>query len=298
MNGSEMLEKLHSRCTNTIEFKPEWANTTGYLNGAVYEPLEGDDGTAYACMDNHHRKIILVKTCFGNVVVFQRYSHGELGGVTGNFPTELRPWLPSGAWSADSLELNVSPYLDAGCNIGVKLKQLRNNFDRVGYKLLRTINGTPMRKVMVLLGNANDTNGITVVEGIIVREDANGRSFAIALPDGVCMATNIVEKVKESDEYYYSTSMLPIGSTNLQYLSLVEAQYKVRFNDDLITAMRSAKTLKTNIRSKTEAIQYISERYEFFNDTGGYLNLSKPSESFKVNEDHFTPQVIITKLGS
>lgn len=266
MNGSEMLETLYARCTNTIEFKPEWANGTGYFNGAVHEQLDGVDGTVYASIDTQQRKMLLVKTCFGNVVVFQRYSNGGNGTVVGNVPRELRTWLPSSVWSADSLELNVSPYMDSGCNIGERLKVMRIDFDRIGYKTLQTVHGAPMKKVMVLLGNATDTDGITISEGIIVREDANGRSFAIALPYGVCIATNMVEKVNETDEYYYSTSSLPLSDTNLRYRTAIENNYGVSYNETLITAMRSVKTLKTNIRSKQEAMQYISERCEFIND--------------------------------
>lgn len=266
MNGSEMLEKIYARCENKIEFKSEWANGTGYLDGAVSEKLDGVDGTVYISIDDRQRKIILVKTCFGNVVVFQRYSNGEHGAVVGNVPRELRTWLPTGAWSADALEMNVNTYMDTGCNIGVRLNAMRIAFDRIGYKTLQTVNGTPMKKVMVLLGNATDTDGITVSEGIIVREDANGYSFAIALPYGVCMATNVVEKVNETDEYYYSTSSLPLSDTNLRYRTAIENNYGVSYNEALISAMRSVKTLKTNIRSKREAMEYISERCEFIND--------------------------------
>jgi hypothetical protein len=266
MNGSEMLEKLHARCENKIDFKSEWENGTGYLDGAVHMQLKGADGTVYASVDDHQRKIILVKTCFGNVVVFQRYKDGAHGAVVGNVPSELRTWLPTGAWSADALEMNTNTYQEPSLNIGIRLNVLRRDFDRIGYKTLQTVNGTPMKKVMVLLGNSTDTDGITISEGIVVREDKNGHSFAIALPYGVCIATNIVEKVNETDEYYYSTSSLPLSATNLKYRTAIENMYGVPYSDELLLAMRSVKTLKTFIRSKQEAMKYISERCEFIND--------------------------------
>ena len=71
-----------------IEYKSEWANGTGYYNGAVL----GDDAPklaigeivcAHSPMPND-RKLVIVGTPLGNVVVFQRYSGGEHGTYVSN----------------------------------------------------------------------------------------------------------------------------------------------------------------------------------------------------------------------
>ena len=55
-----------------VPFDPAWSNGTGYYDNAVSYPLEY--GSVHAAIDNCERKIILVGTRLGTVVVFQRYT--------------------------------------------------------------------------------------------------------------------------------------------------------------------------------------------------------------------------------
>lgn len=64
-----------------VEFSSTWANGTGYYNGAVAGPdapkLEVGQMVAANSPTPNDRKIIIIGTPLGNLVVFQRYSGGE-----------------------------------------------------------------------------------------------------------------------------------------------------------------------------------------------------------------------------
>jgi hypothetical protein len=128
MNASEMLLNLVGKeKVVQIEFKPQWRNGTGYFDGAVHEELVGEFGTVYTCTDEESRRVLLIcKTQFGNVVIFQRYSDGDKGVVTGNFSTRLKAFLPSGAWSANDVEHWFAPW---STNIGETVEYLRKCFE-------------------------------------------------------------------------------------------------------------------------------------------------------------------------
>lgn len=69
-NNAEMV-----KCD--IPFNPKWANGTGYFNGAVKADLPelkiGEIGRSRAPLPDN-RRLLLVKTPFGNVVLFERYT--------------------------------------------------------------------------------------------------------------------------------------------------------------------------------------------------------------------------------
>lgn len=64
------------RVTKTLDFNPDWANGTGYLDHAA----EGPDAPVLAAgdmaksTDNFGRPMIIVGLPVGNLVVFKRYS--------------------------------------------------------------------------------------------------------------------------------------------------------------------------------------------------------------------------------
>lgn len=66
-----------------VEFNPVWSNGTGYFDGAVKAPIKGLEvpGAIGRCRDEHGRRILVIKTRFGNVLVFDRYKGQTLGGV-------------------------------------------------------------------------------------------------------------------------------------------------------------------------------------------------------------------------
>lgn len=71
----ENLQKLEE----VIVFNPSWANGTGYFDGAVNEPLQ--PGKIKATNDPSMRRLILIGTRFGTIVVFDRFSNQTDNGV-------------------------------------------------------------------------------------------------------------------------------------------------------------------------------------------------------------------------
>lgn len=63
---------------NKIEFKEEWNNGTGYLDGAVDDKdINFDKDGCAVTVDNYGRKVIILRTPLDNIVVFERYSSGN-----------------------------------------------------------------------------------------------------------------------------------------------------------------------------------------------------------------------------
>lgn len=76
----------------SIDFNPSWANGTGYFNSATRGKHAPSltPGQMVKATDNNGRRIILIGTRFGNVVVFDRYAKasGEQVFVT-NAPSSV-----------------------------------------------------------------------------------------------------------------------------------------------------------------------------------------------------------------
>lgn len=93
--------------TQHVTYKPEWANETGYFNHAVKDydlNKEISDDTLIWSVDQHGRHLIIAPTLIGNVVVFDRYMHGQRDIVVANVPDALRAVMPSSNWSKDDLD--------------------------------------------------------------------------------------------------------------------------------------------------------------------------------------------------
>lgn len=91
----------------TIGYDARWANGTGYLDGAV-RVVHLDEGALVATKDDLGRRIILVGTPAGNVVIFERYRHtGDAPEVlVANQPLAIRSLLPGAgtAWTKQTWE--------------------------------------------------------------------------------------------------------------------------------------------------------------------------------------------------
>lgn len=66
-----------------VEFNPAWNNGTGYFDAAVFSEVPGlyTNGRVGRCFDDSGRRLLIIKTRFGNVIVFDRFSHQTDGGV-------------------------------------------------------------------------------------------------------------------------------------------------------------------------------------------------------------------------
>lgn len=76
----------YDRISNAVEFNPSWKNGTGYLDNAVHDKsIE----VASTTIDDIGRKVIIVPTPVGNVVVFERHSNGSSPVVVSNAPLAI-----------------------------------------------------------------------------------------------------------------------------------------------------------------------------------------------------------------
>lgn len=76
------FEKAFNDIENVIPFDIKWANGTGYFNGAVTADLglkPGEVAKSVATAPDN-RRIIIIGTCAGNVVLFERYTPNEKAG--------------------------------------------------------------------------------------------------------------------------------------------------------------------------------------------------------------------------
>lgn len=89
--AAETFNGMFAAITNEVTFNPNWANGTGYYDGAI----KGEHAVTLApgemakCMSNNERKMIFVGTRFGTFVIFERFSGGENGVHVMNMPTKL-----------------------------------------------------------------------------------------------------------------------------------------------------------------------------------------------------------------
>lgn len=112
-----------------IPFDPEWNNGTGYFNGAVKADIPqlevGEIGRSRSPTPNN-RRLLIVKTPFGNVVLFERFTPTEekpIGlPITFNMPEEVRVSEMLGTEGAMDVEQLTSALGDnLRQNIGARL---------------------------------------------------------------------------------------------------------------------------------------------------------------------------------
>ena len=78
-----------------VEYNPKWENGTGYLDHAV----KGDHAPELLCgemaksVSTKGRRIVLIGTRFGNIVLFDRYSDPESKAVVSNMPNQITTLL-------------------------------------------------------------------------------------------------------------------------------------------------------------------------------------------------------------
>ena len=119
------FNQVFQRVQNTLEFKPEWANGTGYFDHAA----EGPDAPVLAAgdmaksTDNFGRPMIIVGLPVGNLVVFKRYSK-EDGIYTYNASRHFdQHWLGVHCQGKQTLE-DLKAFFgewSTGPNIGVRM---------------------------------------------------------------------------------------------------------------------------------------------------------------------------------
>lgn len=77
--------------TATVEFDPTWKNGTGYFDGAVKRAAVAAGTCAKSVCTDTNRRILLVGTDSGTVVIFERYTAntGSAKVIVANTPRAL-----------------------------------------------------------------------------------------------------------------------------------------------------------------------------------------------------------------
>lgn len=93
-----------------IDFDPSWKNGTGYFNGAT--KVEVEVGKTAATVGDCGRRILLIGTEHGSIVLFERYTagHGPFV-VVHNEPFEMRHEIPSGNLTVAQLTQILGKYM-------------------------------------------------------------------------------------------------------------------------------------------------------------------------------------------
>ncbi|QTH80244.1 hypothetical protein PA10_00044 [Pseudomonas phage pPa_SNUABM_DT01] len=69
----QTFEAYYATIATSIGFEQSWKNGTDYLNGAI-KNVKLEDGKLAKSIDDHGRRIILIGTQHGTIVLFERFS--------------------------------------------------------------------------------------------------------------------------------------------------------------------------------------------------------------------------------
>ena len=121
------FNQVFDRVQNTLEFKPEWANGTGYLDHCAEGPHAPvlAPGEMAKSTDNFGRPMVIIGLPVGNLVVFRRYSK-ESGVYTYNASREFdQHWMGTycqGKQTLEDLKALFGEWSDSE-NIGQRMPQ-------------------------------------------------------------------------------------------------------------------------------------------------------------------------------
>ena len=128
----QFLDQFTSVTGSFLRFDPKWKNGTGYLNGLQNAKGLVEEGKFAKCIDDHGRKVLIVGTAVGNVVIFERFTSTEeqpCNVFVLNCPSVIKCLLGlSGNLGPEELDrlIGSSPAMSTFENIGQHIKRLRN----------------------------------------------------------------------------------------------------------------------------------------------------------------------------
>lgn len=105
--AKETLVSVFNKIENLVKYNPKWENGTGYLDNAMRDVnIEFDEDGYAKAVSTAGRKIVIVKTCKGNAVVFERYTDPESSVVVSNMPSAIEQLFGmNGSLSGEQLKL-------------------------------------------------------------------------------------------------------------------------------------------------------------------------------------------------
>ncbi len=136
--NSVFSKAYDAETTKPVEFQSEWNNGTGYFDALVHANLDllpGELARAWTG-DVNRRRVVIMATVFGNVVVFDRFTDNPAQPnpvFTFNAPSILSQlgFLESGALNGDALTklLGDPKYPSLYPNLGQQLGAIKSALD-------------------------------------------------------------------------------------------------------------------------------------------------------------------------
>ena len=133
-----LFNEVFGKTTTEVEYDAAWENGTGYLNYAVRgrsAPLLQEGDVVKSVDPDCGRKILIIGTRLGNVVVFERYvnlSEEDMVYVV-NAPAELKDFVRPGRVEYEYMLLVLGNGLNpARDNIGKKFSKLFSHWQEAG----------------------------------------------------------------------------------------------------------------------------------------------------------------------
>ncbi len=161
---SEMFNKAFDKINARIAFSTEWKNGTGYLDGLVNANVGLRPGECATTVDDKKRRVLVIGSPVGNIVLFERYSPTEEARssiVVGNYPSEITNVFGGmgGIGSALTVEGFERLFHSPTWNIGLDLDTLTRQFARAAQpkvKLQQVEVETMLQPDDVTMGNIHD----------------------------------------------------------------------------------------------------------------------------------------------
>ena len=94
---------VYNNCRREIPYNPAWSNGTGYFDFAVYgdEAPQIKKGHMARSVTDGGRRILIIGTRLGNVVIFDRFSE-QVGKENAVFVTNVTSSFHQGGWAPSS----------------------------------------------------------------------------------------------------------------------------------------------------------------------------------------------------
>ena len=120
MTSRSFVEMYNDPKTLAVQFQESWNNGTGYMDGATKLLIPRGQIRKSVTDPINNRKLLLIGTRFGTVVVFERYTDGNNGIYACNWPSRVPMAFKSALNATSSLsEDTICSLVGSRCNPNV-----------------------------------------------------------------------------------------------------------------------------------------------------------------------------------
>lgn len=154
-NDDELVSK-------TLPFNDEWDNGTGYFNGLMTDTLDDveiGEMVRSRSPGKNNRRILAIKTQFGNVVVFERYTPEEGDKLHGPVVSHVPQMIRASGMVRREGPLDIEDFRDIvgdGCmedNVGVRLGAFLALLEQRGARVSARVKFKRLEAKMVMAEN-------------------------------------------------------------------------------------------------------------------------------------------------